>query len=372
MSEDKQRFTPKRDAGNRSARSEEERPEWQQRVAQPINPNKAKSPLIPDEIKAEELPLPIRVQLKTLTEENAERVARHLAMVSLLIDQDTELAQAHAMAAVARASRIGLVHEFAGAAAYANGDFALALRELQTHRRITGSNEQIALIVDCERGLGRPDKALAEGRGVDRRKISGEARVNLAIALSGARLDKGEDDLALAELEIAELTPTKVHEYTAALFFAYSDVLEALGRKSEAKKWLDLATRAEKEFAPKGDPGFEIVEEIQIPVRRDPSEYERNTEGDKRGDRRPARDGARAPRQGGDRRAPREGGERRAPREGGERRAPREGSERRAPRDGAERKPYRGSDQSRGRDAGGSPKRSSDRGQRGFGKRGER
>ncbi|MEN9714006.1 MAG: hypothetical protein RLZZ164_670 [Actinomycetota bacterium] len=357
MSEEQKRFTPKREAGNRSARSEQDRPEWQQRVAQPINPNKAKSPLIPDEITAEELPLPIRVQLKTLTEENAERVARHLAMVSLLIDQDTELAQAHAMAAVARASRIGLVHEFAGAAAYANGDFAIALRELQSHRRITGSNEQIALIVDCERGLGRPDKALAEGRAVDRRKISGEARVNLAIALSGARLDKGEDDLALVELEIAELTPTKVHDYSAALFYAYSDVLEGLGRKSEAKKWADLAFRAEKEFAPKDAGGFEVVEEIQIPVRRDPSEYERNDENGER----PAR---RAPREGGERRPFREGGERRAPRDGGERRPFREAGERRAPREGGERKPFRSGG---GRAQGGSAS-----GRKGFGKRGER
>ena len=168
MSEENKRFTPKREAGNRSTRNEAERPAWQQRVAVPKDPERAKSPLIPDEITAEELPLPVRVQLKTLTEENAERVARHLAMVGLLIDQDPELAHKHAMAAVARASRIGMVHEFAGATAYAIGDFALSLRELLTHRRISGSNENIAIIVDCERGLGRPDKALAEGRKVDR------------------------------------------------------------------------------------------------------------------------------------------------------------------------------------------------------------
>ena len=246
--DDKKPFRPKREAGNRSSRSENERPVWQQRVAVAPDPEKAKSPVIPDAITANDLPLPVRVQLKTLTEENAERVARHLAMVGLLIDQDPELAHAHAMAAVSRAARIGLVHEFAGSTAYAIGDYALAIRELLTHRRISGSNEQIALIVDSERGMGRPEKALEAGRAVDRSKISAEARVNLAIAMSGARLDRNEPDLALVELEIPELNPAKVFEYSVPLFIAYAECLRELGRDAEAKKWDDLATRAERQF----------------------------------------------------------------------------------------------------------------------------
>ena len=52
--------------------------------------------------------------------------------------------------------------------AYATGDFALALRELRTYRRISGSDDQIALMVDSERGVGRPDRALEVGRAVDK------------------------------------------------------------------------------------------------------------------------------------------------------------------------------------------------------------
>jgi tetratricopeptide (TPR) repeat protein len=224
--------------------------------------------VIPDEITADELPLQVRVQLKTLTEENAERVARHLAMVALLIDQDPELAHAHAMAAVSRAGRIGLVHEFAGSTAYAVGDYALAIRELLTHRRISGSNEQIALIVDSERGLERPDRALEAGRAVDRSKLSAEARVNLAVAMSGARLDLNQADLALAELEIPELNPGNVFEYSIPLFLAYAECLRELGRETEAKKWNDLALRAERQFEMNNKPDeekFEIIEEIEIP-----------------------------------------------------------------------------------------------------------
>lgn len=247
------------------------RPEWANSRC-PENPDRKRSPLIPDEITDKDVEVGVRAQLKTLTPENAEKVARHLAMVGLLIDQDPELAHEHALAAAERAGRIAMVRETVGCTAYAIGDFALALRELLTHRRISGSNEQIALIVDSERGLGRPDRALEVGRSVDRKTLSAQARVNLAIALSGARLDKGELDLALAELEIPELNPAKVFDYSPALFFAYADVLEDLGRAQESKRWADLGNRAAKALAGEGadeDETVMILEEIEIPVRRE-------------------------------------------------------------------------------------------------------
>ena len=284
MNDDQKPFRAKREASNRSSRSDDRRPEWQTRVAITPDPDKPKSPVIPDEITADELPLQVRVQLKTLTEENAERVARHLAMVALLIDQDPELAHAHAMAAVSRAGRIGLVHEFAGSTAYAVGDYALAIRELLTHRRISGSNEQIALIVDSERGLERPDRALEAGRSVDRSKLSAEARVNLAVAMSGARLDLNQADLALAELEIPELNPGNVFEYSIPLFLAYAECLRELGRDTEAKKWDDLATRAERQFDMNNKPDeekFEIIEEIEIPKLSDRPKVDRDDSTDR-------------------------------------------------------------------------------------------
>ena len=284
MNDDQKPFRAKREASNRSSRSDDQRPDWQTRVAITPDPDKPKSPVIPDEITADELPLQVRVQLKTLTEENAERVARHLAMVALLIDQDPELAHAHAMAAVSRAGRIGLVHEFAGSTAYAVGDYALAIRELLTHRRISGSNEQIALIVDSERGLERPDRALEAGRAVDRSKLSAEARVNLAVAMSGARLDLNQADLALAELEIPELNPGNVFEYSIPLFLAYAECLRELSRDTEAKKWDDLAVRAERQFDMNNKPDeekFEIIEEIEIPKLSDRPKVDRDDSTDR-------------------------------------------------------------------------------------------
>ncbi|MFM6980463.1 MAG: hypothetical protein ACKOWE_03555 [Micrococcales bacterium] len=244
-----------------------ERPEWETRVARPDR-ERPKSPMIPEEITEKDLDLMVRVQMKTLSPENAERVARHLAMVNLLIDADPELAHKHAIAAADRAGRIAVVRETLGVTAYTVGDFALALRELQAFRRMSGSNDQLPLMVDSERGLGRPDKALELGRSVPSDKLSAGVRANLAIAMSGARLDKGQNDLALAELEIAELNPAKVFDYSPQLFRAYANTLEILGRDADAKKWFDLADRADVALeAQKRGPEeyLDVVEEIPIP-----------------------------------------------------------------------------------------------------------
>lgn len=244
-----------------------ERPEWETRVARPER-ERPKSPMIPEEITEKDLDLLVRVQMKTLSPENAERVARHLAMVNLLIDADPELAHKHALAAADRAGRIGVVRETLGVTAYTVGDFALALRELQAFRRITGSNDQLPLMVDSERGLGRPDKALELGRSIPREQLAAGVRANLAIAMSGARLDKGQSDLALAELEIPELNPAKVFDYSPQLFRAYAHTLEILKRDAEAKKWFELADRADValEAQQRGpDEYLDVIEEIPIP-----------------------------------------------------------------------------------------------------------
>ncbi len=141
-------------------------------------------------------------------------------MASRLIDEDPTLAHEHALAASRRAGRIAIVRETLGITAYATGDFALALRELRTYRRISGKDDQIALMVDSERGIGRPDRALETGRAVDRSALTTPVRVALAIAMSGARLDQGDLELALGELEIPELDPDRAFEWSPALFAA--------------------------------------------------------------------------------------------------------------------------------------------------------
>ncbi|GEM_PF-2022083 len=228
---------------NREFRAREER-EPQGPDLKPVR-SSHRDPEIPDEITEKDLAYPARVELKTLTKENAEFVARHLAMAGMLIDSDPELAHEHALSASRRGGRIPVVRETLAITAYTTGDFALALRELRTYRRLSGRDDQLALMIDAERGLERPERALELGRSVETAKLPADQRVNVAIAMSGARLDLGQPDLALAELEVPELNRAKAFSFSPSLFHAYAEVLEELGREKEAATWRASAERAE-------------------------------------------------------------------------------------------------------------------------------
>jgi hypothetical protein len=220
-------------------------------------------PEVPDDVQPRDLDKVARNELKTLSKENADWVAKHLVMASRLIEEDPELAHQHAMSAARRAGRIGVVRESLAITAYETGDYALALRELRTFRRISGSDEQLPLMVDSERGVGRPEKALELGRSIDRSTLTPASQVSLAIAMSGARLDLGSPELALGELEIPQLDPDRAFSYSAALYGAYAEVLTELGRDEEAAVWRRRATVAGELFGdgPDEDEIIEIVEE---------------------------------------------------------------------------------------------------------------
>ncbi|WP_243844384.1 hypothetical protein [Salinibacterium sp. ZJ454] len=183
-------------------------------------------------------------------------------MVTRLIEENPELAHQHATSAARRAGRIGVVRETLAITAYAIGDFNLALREFRTYRRITGRDDQLPMMVDSERGIGRPDRALELGRSVPRANLPDAVQVALAIAMSGARLDLEQPDAALGELQIPQLDPNTAFSYSPALFDAYATVLEELGRDEEAQEWLQRSERASEALGQAENPEEEDVIEI--------------------------------------------------------------------------------------------------------------
>lgn len=218
------------------------------------------APPLPDDVTDRDLHASARNELKTLSKDNAETVARHLAMAARLIDEDPASAHEHALAASRRAGRVAVVRETVAITAYATGDYALALRELRTYRRISGRDDQLPLMVDSERGVGRPDRALEVGRSVDRAGLPTPVRVELAIAMSGARLDMGEPQRALQELDIPELDPDRAFEWSPSLFAAQATVLEELGRDDEAAQWRRRAIVAATALdEASGGPAEEVV-----------------------------------------------------------------------------------------------------------------
>lgn len=220
------------------------------------------APAIPDDVTPKELDRVALNELKTLSKENQEGVARHLVMVARLIESDPQLAHQHAISAARRAGRIGVVRETLAITAYTIEDYALALRELRTYRRITGRDDQLPMMVDSERGLGRPEKALELGRSVARATLPVPVQVELAIAMSGARLDLGNPEAALTELQIPQLDPSTAFSYSPGLFDAYATVLEELGRAAEAEEWYARAEVA-ADALDSGDGDDDVIEVVE-------------------------------------------------------------------------------------------------------------
>ena len=204
-------------------------------------------PRIPEGVTGKELDRSIHSQLRTLSKENAEGVAQHLVMVAAYLEaDDLEPALAHAETAVRRAGRVPAAREALGMVAYRQGDFARALTEFRTVRRLSGSSHLLALMVDCERGLGRHGRALDLAATPEASTLTEAERIELAIVVSGIRRDLGQDDAALLALQIPALrrgSTAGVHR----LHYAYADALVGVGREDEAREWFLKAVAGDTE-----------------------------------------------------------------------------------------------------------------------------
>jgi tetratricopeptide (TPR) repeat protein len=181
----------------------------------------------------------------TLDKATADYVAKHLVAAGELLDEDPEKALAHAQAARTRSGRIAAVREAVGIAAYRCGDWAQALSELRAARRMGSKSPLLPLIADCERGVGRPQRAIDLSRTPEAGELTGDDADELRIVVAGARSDLGQHEQALSALATPTLDPTQTGMMAARLFYAYADTLLALGRRDEALQWFMNADAAD-------------------------------------------------------------------------------------------------------------------------------
>ena len=194
-------------------------------------------PDLPEEITGAELDRAVRAQLKGLPEKLAARVARHLAAAGMLIDEDPETAYQHTLAARARASRLAVVREATGEAAYAAGHYAEALAELRAAKRMNGATDYLPIMADCHRALGNPEQAIKLAKSPSVANFAPEAKAEMTLVEAGARRDMGQLDAALRTLELAPLQSKTRAPWVVRLRYAYADILEAAGRESDALAW---------------------------------------------------------------------------------------------------------------------------------------
>jgi len=194
-------------------------------------------PDLPEHITGKELDRSVTAQLKGLPEKLAARVARHLAAAGELIDSDPETAYQHTLAARARASRLAVVREAVGEAAYASGHYAEALAELRAAKRMNGATDYLPIMADCHRALGNPEQALKLAKSPSVVNFAPEAKAEMTIVEAGARRDLGQLDAAIRTLELAPLTSKSRSSWVVRLRYAYADTLLAAGRPSDALAW---------------------------------------------------------------------------------------------------------------------------------------
>lgn len=203
------------------------------------------APELDTDITGEELDRTTLKQVRSLEASNAESVCKHLVMVGRYLFEAPEFALEHARYAVSRAGRVAAVREAAAVAAYESGQFHEALKEFRTYRRMTGDQSHLPLMVDCERALGKPDKALELAASPEASELNAQAAVELAIVVSGIRHDQGDLAGALNALEIPQLDRRRGFTYSPRLFRAYAEALKAMGRAQEAQAWDRQAVVAE-------------------------------------------------------------------------------------------------------------------------------
>jgi tetratricopeptide (TPR) repeat protein len=223
-------------SGGRSGASGSRRPRPTEEV-RTADQAKYDGPPLPDEITGKELDRNVLAQLRGLPEKLALRVARHLVAAGQLLDVDPEAAYQHALAARARAQRVAVIREATGEAAYAAGHFAEALSELRAAKRMNGATDYLPVMADCERALGRPERALALAKNPSVAKLDTAQQIEMTIVEAGARFDLGEVDSALRTLENAPIRSHTREDWVVRLRYAYADLLLKAGRQDDAVEW---------------------------------------------------------------------------------------------------------------------------------------
>ncbi|WP_327580797.1 hypothetical protein OHA25_32800 [Nonomuraea sp. NBC_00507] len=198
--------------------------------------------MAPD-ITADELDKEVLEELRSLPGDLADLVGRHLVAAERALEED-DADRAHEHTKVARrfAARIGVVREAAGIVAYRAGHFSEALSDLRAARRLTGSEAYLPVMADCERGLGRPERAIDLVRSPEAERLDRAGRIELTIVESGARRDLGQHDAAVITLQrLPELRDPQPKPWSARLAFAYADALAEAGHTEAATDWFGRA-----------------------------------------------------------------------------------------------------------------------------------
>ena len=119
-------------------------------------------------------------------------------------------------------------------------------------------------MADCERALGRLDRALDIVTGPDARAADQQTQIELRIVESGIRRDQGLPDAAVVALQGPELTGDRIRPELGRLYYAYADALLEADREEEARHWFGRAARADVEGDTDASERYEELDDISF------------------------------------------------------------------------------------------------------------
>ncbi|MFF2043981.1 hypothetical protein ACFVVX_26535 [Kitasatospora sp. NPDC058170] len=221
----------------------------------------------------------MRQELKSLPKTLADDVARNLVMVARLLDNEPEEAYQYSRVALRLASRVAAVREAAGFASYMTQRYSEALTEFRAARRMTGRADLWPVMADCERGLGRPERALAMAGEPEVNQLDKAGQVEMRLVAAGARGDMEQFDAAVVTLQSPELASSAVHPWTARLRYAYAEALIAADRADEAREWFAKAAEADTDGATNASERLAEIDGLEFVDALDP-ELAEDTEQD--------------------------------------------------------------------------------------------
>lgn len=153
---------------------------------------------------------------------------------------------------ILRAPGSGPARELLGLTYYRLGRWPLAVRELEEHREISGSYDQLPVIADCYRAMKRYQEAEAAWALLREVSPSAELVAEGRLVAAGAMADRGDLQGAVRLLE-PSLRRTKPRQHDIRQWYVLADLYERAGELPRAR---DLFGRLAK-----ADPGAYDVSE---------------------------------------------------------------------------------------------------------------
>ena len=162
----------------------------------------------------------------------------------------------HAAAAKELAPQDATVRETLAVASYRTGDWAAALRELRTYRRMTGDTTHLPVEIDVLRALERPDDVEKAFEELSKRGGRPTVVKEGIVVFASFLIDEGELKRAL-ELTRPKQITANPHEADLRVWYVAARAAALLGDAATAKRLADAIVVADPSF-----PGLDDLDKL--------------------------------------------------------------------------------------------------------------